>query len=101
MSGAANLTGEPDGSPMHVGFSLGDATTGLMGAFGVLAALRAREETGKGDVVDLALFETLFRLIEWQLPFADLLDQVVTRRGNRFPTATRSPVPTARVTGGG
>ena len=86
MSGAANLTGEPDGSPMHVGFSLGDATTGLMGAFGVLAALRAREETGKGDVVDLALFETLFRLIEWQLPFADLLDQVVTRRGNRFPT---------------
>ena len=86
MSGAANLTGEPDGSPMHVGFSLGDATTGLMGAFGVLAALRARDETGKGDVVDLALFETLFRLIEWQLPFADLLGQVVTRRGNRFPT---------------
>ena len=86
MSGAANLTGDPDGSPMHVGFSLGDATTGLMGAFGVLAALRARDQSGKGDVVDLALFETLFRLIEWQLPFADLLDQVVTRRGNRFPT---------------
>ena len=86
MSGAANLTGDPDGSPMHVGFSLGDATSGLMGAFGVMAALRARDETGKGDIVDIALFETLFRLIEWQLPFADLLGQVITRRGNRFPT---------------
>src|SRR6185503_1693826 len=39
MSGAVNLTGEPDGRPYHVGFSLGDATTGLMGALGVLAAL--------------------------------------------------------------
>jgi formyl-CoA transferase len=86
MSGAANLTGNPDGPPMHVGFSLGDATSGLMGAFGVLAALRSRDETGKGDIVDIALFETLFRLIEWQLPLADLLDQVVTRRGNRYPT---------------
>ncbi len=86
MSGAANLTGEPDGPPMHVGFSLGDATSGLMGAFGILAALRARDETGEGDVIDLALFETLFRLIEWQLPFAELLNHVVRRRGNRFPT---------------
>jgi formyl-CoA transferase len=86
MSGAANLTGEPDGPPMHVGFSLGDASTGLMGALGVLAALHARDRTGRGDIVDVALFESLFRLIEWQIPFADLLGQVVRRRGNRFPT---------------
>lgn len=85
MSGAAHLTGEPDGRPLHVGFSLGDLTTGLMGAFGVLAALHAREETGRGDVVDVALFETLFRMIEWQIPFADLLHTVVARQGNRFP----------------
>jgi formyl-CoA transferase len=86
MSGAANLTGDRDGPPMHVGFSLGDATTGVMGALGVLAALHARDRTGRGDIVDVALFESLFRLIEWQIPFADLLGQVVRRRGNRFPT---------------
>ena len=48
MSGAVHLTGEPDGRPLHVGFSLGDATSGLLGALGVLAALRARDRTGWG-----------------------------------------------------
>ena len=90
MSGAAHLTGEPEGSPTHVGFSLGDATSGLLGAFGVLAALHARDQTGKGDVVDVALFESLFRMIEWQLPMADSLNVVARRRGNRFPIG--SPV---------
>lgn len=85
LSGAANLTGEVGGRPLHVGFSLGDATTGLMGAFGVLAALHARERTGRGDVIDLALFESLFRMIEWQLPVAEQLRQHITRSGNRFP----------------
>ena len=90
MSGAAHLTGDPDGSPTHVGFSLGDATSGLLGAFGVLAALRDRDQTGHGDVVDVALFESLFRMIEWQLPMADSLGFVARRRGNRFPIG--SPV---------
>ena len=85
MSGTANLTGEADGRPLHVGFSLGDATSGLMGAYGVLAALHERDRSGRGDIVDLALFESLFRMIEWQLPMADLLDRVPKRQGNQFP----------------
>lgn len=85
MSGTANLTGEAGGTPLHVGFSLGDTATGLMGALGVTAALQARERTGRGDVIDLALFESLHRMIEWQLPVADQLGLIVRRRGNRFP----------------
>ncbi|HKP17927.1 MAG TPA: CoA transferase [Gaiellaceae bacterium] len=85
VSGAVNLTGESDGKPLHVGFSLGDATTGLMGTIGILAALHARDLTGRGQVIDLALFESLFRMIEWQIPLAQKLGQVIRRRGNVFP----------------
>jgi formyl-CoA transferase len=85
MSGAVHLTGEADGRPLHVGFSLGDATTGLLGAVGVLAALRSRDQTGRGEIVDVALFEALFRMIEWQLPMAEQLGAPVHRAGNAFP----------------
>jgi formyl-CoA transferase len=85
MSGAVNLTGDPDGRPYHVGFSLGDATSGLMGALGVLAALHGRDRGKGGEVVDVALFESLFRMIEWQLPMAEKRGEVIRRQGNRFP----------------
>lgn len=85
QSGLVNLTGEPDGRPLHPGFSLGDATTGMMGAFGILAAIHAAGRSGRGDVIDLALFESLFRMIEWQIPLAEQLGRVITRQGNRFP----------------
>jgi len=85
MSGAIHLSGEPARAPMHPGFSLGDNATGLMGAFAVATALYARERTGRGEVIDLALFETLFRMIEWQLPIADRCGEAVQRQGNRFP----------------
>jgi formyl-CoA transferase len=85
MSGAVHLTGEAGGTPYHVGFSLGDATSGMMAAFGVVSAIHARERTGRGQVIDLALFESLFRMIEWQLPIAQKLGQVIGRRGNTFP----------------
>lgn len=85
LSGALHLSGFPDGPPMHIGFSVGDTTTALMGAYGVLAALHDRERTGEGQVVDLALFETLFRMIEWHIPTYDQLGIVTERAGNLFP----------------
>ena len=85
LSGVVNLTGEQDSRPLHVGFSLADATTGMMGALGILAALHEARRTGAGDVIDLALFEPLFRMIEWQLPLAEKLGRNTTRQGNRFP----------------
>jgi formyl-CoA transferase len=57
----------------------------MMGALGILAGLLAVRETGRGDVIDLALFEPLFRMIEWQLPLAEKLGRVISRQGNRFP----------------
>lgn len=85
MSGAAELTGSPDGPPIHVGYSLADTLSGLMGAFGILLALVGRERTGVGDCIDLALYESLFRLIDWQVIVFDQLGIVPTRAGNEFP----------------
>lgn len=85
MSGAATLTGEPDGPPTHVGFSLADTLAGLMGAYGAAMALFARERTGLGDCVDVALFEPLMRLIDWQVIVYDQLGVVPERAGGAFP----------------
>jgi crotonobetainyl-CoA:carnitine CoA-transferase CaiB-like acyl-CoA transferase len=85
FSGATFLTGEKDRPPLHPGFSLGDATAGLMGAFGVVMALHERASSGRGQLVDLALYEPLFRMIEWQLPLFGLLGRLAVRNGPRFP----------------
>ncbi|HKJ37712.1 MAG TPA: CaiB/BaiF CoA-transferase family protein, partial [Anaerolineales bacterium] len=57
MSGLAYMTGPP-GQPLRAGASVIDVTTGMMGAIAVLAALRERDQTGKGQLVQSALFET-------------------------------------------
>jgi crotonobetainyl-CoA:carnitine CoA-transferase CaiB-like acyl-CoA transferase len=87
MSGAAQLTGFPDGPPVHVGYSLADTLSGLMGSWGVLLALLGRDQTGEGDCVDIALYEPLFRLIDWQVTVYDQLGIVPERAGNAFPAA--------------
>lgn len=95
-SGVVHLTGSADGPPMHTGFSHGDAVTGLMGAFAVSAALRRRETDPerKGEWVDLALFETLFRLVEWQVIVHDQLGIVPQRAGNALPVAPAAVINT-------
>ncbi len=57
MSGLAYMTG-PVGQPLRAGASVIDVTTGMMGAIAILAALRERNQTGKGQLVQSALFET-------------------------------------------
>lgn len=95
-SGVAHLTGFPDGPPIFAGFSHADSATGLMGAFGILAALyrKAQDSDFRGEWIDLALFETLFRLIEWQLIVADQLGYVPQRAGNRLAVAPAAVVNT-------
>lgn len=69
FSGLAYLAGEPDGPPVTPGStSLADYMTGLYGVIGVLTALQARERTGRGQVVDLALYETVFRALDELAP---------------------------------
>lgn len=57
MGGLMGHTGEADGAPMKAGVALVDVMTGLYAAIGILAALNAREKTGKGQMVDLALLD--------------------------------------------
>lgn len=89
MSGVVQLTGFPDGPPVHTGFSHGDSVTGLMGAFAVQAALYRRntDPTFKGEWIDLSLYDGLFRLIEWQVVFHDQLGVAPSRMGNKLAAA--------------
>jgi formyl-CoA transferase len=67
MSGLVSLTGPPEDRPLFVGFSLADASTGLLGTFGVMVALFERDVAGgEGAHIDIALYEPLFRMLDIQ-----------------------------------
>jgi crotonobetainyl-CoA:carnitine CoA-transferase CaiB-like acyl-CoA transferase len=83
MSGFAALNGEPDGPPLLPPLALADGVTAFAAAFAILAALRARESTGRGQVVDLSLVEPLLTLLGPQLAQHDLLGELEPRTGNR------------------
>lgn len=85
FSGATNITGYPDGPPVHPGYSLGDLTTGTFGALGIMFALFERERSGEGQLVDIGLYDALFRMIEWQIPFWEKLGIDAQRNGALFP----------------
>lgn len=59
MSGIMDLTGEPDGAPQKIGVAYADIMTGLYAVIGIQAALRQREVTGRGQLVDMALFDVM------------------------------------------
>jgi crotonobetainyl-CoA:carnitine CoA-transferase CaiB-like acyl-CoA transferase len=86
MGGIMSVTGEPDRPPMKVGVGIADVMTGMYAASAILAALRARDITGRGQFIDLALFDTqLSWLINQGLAY--LTDgRVPERRGNAHPT---------------
>jgi formyl-CoA transferase len=94
MSGVVNITGFEGQAPVHAGFSHGDSVTGLMGAFAIQAALyrKASDPDFKGEWIDLALYDTLFRLVEWQVVLYDQLGQVPSRIGNKLVVAPASVV---------
>ena len=69
FGGLSWLAGEPDGPPVVPGStSMADYISGLWGAIGVLAALRAREKTGRGQYIDIGLYESVFRLLDEMAP---------------------------------
>jgi crotonobetainyl-CoA:carnitine CoA-transferase CaiB-like acyl-CoA transferase len=83
MSGFAALNGEPDGPPLLPPLALADGVAALATAFAILAALRAREETGRGQVVDTSLVEPLLTLLGPQVTAYDLLGELQPRTGSR------------------
>ena len=86
MSGLRHLTGEPGRTPVRAGLSLGDTIAGLHGALGVLLALYERDARGgEGQVIDVALYESLFNLSESLLPEYSAFGAVRQPAGGALP----------------
>jgi crotonobetainyl-CoA:carnitine CoA-transferase CaiB-like acyl-CoA transferase len=68
FSGFRHVNGFPDGPPVRPNLSIGDTVSGIHAVLGILLALRAREHTGRGQVVDVALYESMFNLMEAVVP---------------------------------
>ncbi|MBC2884718.1 CoA transferase [Ochrobactrum sp. CM-21-5] len=85
VTGFMDISGEPDGPPMMTGESVADLTAGLFASWSVLAALFARERTGKGQFVDVAMYDCMFNLLPAALTQQLYGETSPTRVGNRHP----------------
>jgi crotonobetainyl-CoA:carnitine CoA-transferase CaiB-like acyl-CoA transferase len=85
FSGVMSLTGEPDGPPLRCGVSFLDLSTGMMAAYGVMNALFHRERTGKGQRVEVSLFETALSLISYHAVGYLLAGNLPQRQGSGHP----------------
>ena len=98
MSGYMDITGEPDGEPMKVGVAVSDLFAGLYGVIAIEAALIARDRTGEGQLIDLALLDTMGAMLANQA-MNYLASGVAPRRlGNAHPNI--SPYQTFPVADG-
>jgi len=97
MGGIRFVTGYPDRPPVRAGISLGDSIAALYGVMGALMALHARAANGgRGQVVDVALYEAVFSLMESLLPEYDMFQFVRTRSGASLPGIVPSNTYTTR-----
>jgi crotonobetainyl-CoA:carnitine CoA-transferase CaiB-like acyl-CoA transferase len=86
MGGLRHLTGEPGRVPVRAGISIGDTLAALHGVIGVLVALHHRVANGGlGQVVDVALYEAVFNVMESLLPEYDAFGTVRERAGSALP----------------
>lgn len=85
MGGMTFLTGYPDGNPVKVGPAISDAATGVHTAVAILAALHYREQTGKGQYIDMAMMDTVFSMLENSVPIMTMLGENPQRIGNANP----------------
>ncbi|MFK4102375.1 CaiB/BaiF CoA transferase family protein [Streptomyces sp. NPDC019531] len=98
MSGFAAITGEPDAAPVLPPFGLADSIAGLATAYAVMTALAARDRTGEGQVVDMAIIEPILTVLGPQPTWYDQLGHVQERTGNR--SANNAPRNTYRTADG-
>ncbi|MDI3490993.1 MAG: hypothetical protein PWP11_2270 [Thauera sp.] len=97
MGGLRYVTGFPDRPPVKTGISIGDSIAALWGALGALMALRHKEVNGgQGQVVDVALYEAVFAMMESLVPEFDVFGFVRERTGNIMPGITPSNTHTTK-----
>jgi crotonobetainyl-CoA:carnitine CoA-transferase CaiB-like acyl-CoA transferase len=89
MSGFAAMTGEPGGPPTLPPLALADGIAALAVAYAVMVALRARDQTGRGQVIDLAIIEPILTVLGPQITAFRALGTVPPRVGNR--SASNAP----------
>ena len=92
MGGWRYIVGEPDRPPSRMGISIGDSLTATYGCMGVLAALHSRHATGKGQVIDTALYEAVLQVMEGVIPEYDHMGVIRERSGSILPGIAPSNV---------
>ena len=81
-----SITGSPDAPPVRVGVAIADIVTGMFAAQGISMALYARERTGRGQLVDVSMLDTVAALLTYQAGIYFATDTPPVRLGNRHPT---------------
>jgi crotonobetainyl-CoA:carnitine CoA-transferase CaiB-like acyl-CoA transferase len=92
MGGWRNIVGDPDRAPSRMGVSIGDSLAATYGCIGALAALRHRDLTGEGQVVDSALYEAVLQVMESLVPDYSVFGYVRERTGSVLPGIAPSNV---------
>jgi formyl-CoA transferase/CoA:oxalate CoA-transferase len=84
--GLMSITGAADGPPYRLGVAIADIVTGMFAAQGITAALLARERSGRGQAVDIAMLDSVAALLSYQAGIYFASGQPPARMGNRHPT---------------
>src|SRR6478735_5296797 len=92
MGGIRYVTGDPDHPPARAGVSLGDSLAAVFACIGTLVAVHAREKSGRGQVVDSAIYEAVLALMESLLPEWQLANYQRERTGTVLPNVSPSNV---------
>jgi len=82
MGGGMSITGQPDSPPTRAGIPIGDLAGGLMGVIGILAALTAREQTGRGQHVDISMLDSQISLLNYMSTMHSLSGLIPGQLGN-------------------
>jgi len=90
MGGLRHLSGYPGQAPVRVGVSIGDSLSSLYGVIGVLLALQERQRSGLGQEIDVALYESVFAMMESLVPEYDAFGYVREPAGSALPGITPS-----------
>ena len=92
MGGWRYVVGEPDRPPSRMGISIGDTLAATYGCVGVLAALRHRDQTGQGQIVDSAIYEAVLQVMESLAPDYSVMGYIRERSGSILPGLAPSNV---------
>lgn len=92
MGGLRYVTGDPNAPPSRSGISIGDSLAAVFGCMGCLMALHARERTGRGQIVDSAIYESVLAMMESLIPEYDLAHYIRERTGPILPNVAPSNV---------